>query len=100
MNCSVMTELPSELIDVICCRPGTWPNCRSSGAVTEEAITSGLAPGVEGDHLHGRVVDLRQRGDGQLRVGRAARQQDGAMNSVVATGRRMKVREGLMKKAC
>ena len=26
-------------------RPGTWPNCRSSGAVTDEAITSGLAPG-------------------------------------------------------
>ena len=31
--------------DVICFRPGSWPNCRSSGAVTPEAITSGLAPG-------------------------------------------------------
>ena len=45
LNCSVMTELPSELIDVICVQPGIWPNCRSSGAVTDEAITSGLAPG-------------------------------------------------------
>ena len=45
LNCRVMTELPSELVEVICCRPGTWPNCRSSGAVTEDAITSGLAPG-------------------------------------------------------
>ena len=45
VNCRVMTELPSELVEVICCNPGTWPNCRSSGAVTEEAITSGLAPG-------------------------------------------------------
>ena len=40
-----MTELPSELVDVICCSPGTSPNWRSSGAVTDDAITSGLAPG-------------------------------------------------------
>ena len=40
-----MTELPSELVEVICCSPGTWPNWRSSGAVTDDAITSGLAPG-------------------------------------------------------
>ena len=45
LNCKVITELPAELVEVICCRPGIWPNCRSSGAVTEEAITSGLAPG-------------------------------------------------------
>jgi hypothetical protein len=40
-----MIELPSELVDVICWRPGTSPSCRSSGAVTDEAITDGLAPG-------------------------------------------------------
>ncbi len=40
-----MTELPSELVEVIWFSPGTCPNCRSSGAVTDEAITSGLAPG-------------------------------------------------------
>ena len=45
MNCSVISEAPNELVDVICLRPGSWPNCRSSGVVTEEAITSGLAPG-------------------------------------------------------
>jgi hypothetical protein len=44
-NCSVTTELPSELVDVIRARPGIWPNWRSSGAVTDEAMTSGLAPG-------------------------------------------------------
>ena len=44
-NCSVTTELPNELVDVICFRPGICPNCRSSGAVTELAMTSGLAPG-------------------------------------------------------
>jgi len=44
-NCRVMRELPKELIDVICERPGTCPNCFSRGAVTADVITSGLAPG-------------------------------------------------------
>ena len=44
-NCMVMTELPPELTEVIWLRPGTCPNWRSSGAVTAEATTSGLAPG-------------------------------------------------------
>ena len=42
---SVITEQPNELFDVIWLSPGTWPNCRSKGEVTDEAITSGLAPG-------------------------------------------------------
>ncbi len=41
----MITEAPPELVDDICARPGSWPNCRSSGAVTELVITSGLAPG-------------------------------------------------------
>ena len=40
-----MTEEPSEEVDVIWFKPGTWPNWRSRGAVTAEAMTSGLAPG-------------------------------------------------------
>ena len=44
-NCSVMAVLPKELTEVICASPLIWPNCRSSGVVTDEAITSGLAPG-------------------------------------------------------
>ena len=36
---------PPQLIDDIWLRPGICPNCRSSGAVTAEVITSGLAPG-------------------------------------------------------
>ena len=40
-----MIELPSELVEVIWLSPGTCPNWRSSGAVTEDAITSGFAPG-------------------------------------------------------
>ena len=41
---SVITEAPPELVDDICDSPGIWPSWRSSGAVTLEVITSGLAP--------------------------------------------------------
>jgi hypothetical protein len=44
-NCSVMIDAPPELVEVICLTPGIWPNWRSRGAVTEEVITSALAPG-------------------------------------------------------
>ena len=44
-NRKVMTEAPAELCDIIWLRLAIWPNCRSSGAVTAEVITSGLAPG-------------------------------------------------------
>ena len=44
-NCRVMVVLPNELIEVIWASPLICPNCRSSGVVTEDAITSGLAPG-------------------------------------------------------
>jgi len=44
-NCNVITELPSELVEVIWFSPGTSPNWRSSGAVMDDAMTSGPAPG-------------------------------------------------------
>ena len=44
-NCKTITELPLELVDVIWFSPGICPNWRSRGAVTEDAMTSGLAPG-------------------------------------------------------
>ncbi len=45
LNCRTTTEMPAELLEVICERPCISPNCRSSGAVTVVAMTSGLAPG-------------------------------------------------------
>ena len=45
VNCRTITELPLELVDVIWFSPGICPNWRSRGAVTEDAMTSGLAPG-------------------------------------------------------
>ncbi len=44
-NCSVIWLMPNELDEVMVESEGITPNCRSSGAVTSEAITSGLAPG-------------------------------------------------------
>ena len=41
----VVADAPAELVENIWFRLGIWPNCTSSGAVTEEVITSGLAPG-------------------------------------------------------
>ena len=38
-------DAPPELVEDIWSSPGIWPNWRSSGAVTLEVITSGLAPG-------------------------------------------------------
>jgi hypothetical protein len=38
-------DTPAALVELMRDRPGIWPNCRSSGAVTVWAITSGLAPG-------------------------------------------------------
>jgi len=40
-----MTAAPPALVDAIPSRPAMAPNWRSSGAVTDEAMTSGLAPG-------------------------------------------------------
>ena len=35
---------PSALSEVIWVTPGICPNCRSSGAATEDAMVSALAP--------------------------------------------------------
>ena len=43
-NCSTTVVAPSALVDVICVTPAIWPNWRSSGAATEDAMVSGLAP--------------------------------------------------------
>src|SRR5436190_23671705 len=44
VNCSVITQLPLELVDVISFSPGIWPRNGSGGVVADAAVTSGLAP--------------------------------------------------------
>ena len=41
----VMEVVPSELAEVISVTPAIWPNCRSSGVATDDAMMSALAPG-------------------------------------------------------
>ena len=81
---------PSALVEVICDTPEICANCRSSGCATDDAIVSGLAPGNVRRDLDRGKIDLRQRRDRQQRVGREADQEDAAMSSDVAIGRRMK----------
>ncbi len=76
-NCSVMTEAPAELLEDISFRPGIWPNDRSRGPVTVEAITSGLAPGQECLHLDGRIIDLWQGRDRQQQIADDPEDDDG-----------------------
>ena len=45
LNCSVMDVAPKVEVEFIEASPAIWPNCRSSGAVTVDATTSGEAPG-------------------------------------------------------
>ena len=44
-NSSVICELPSVFREVIALTPAMVENCRSSGAATEIAMVSALAPG-------------------------------------------------------
>ena len=46
-----MAVAPCTLVDVISLMPGRVANWRSSGCATEEAMTSGLAPGSEAETL-------------------------------------------------
>ena len=44
-NCSVIDVEPARLLDVISVMPAIFPNWRSSGVATDDAMISGLAPG-------------------------------------------------------
>ena len=58
-NCIVIEVEPRSLAEVISVTPAMWPSCRSSGAATEDAMISGLAPGSEAP----TVIPLEGRGD-------------------------------------
>ena len=84
-----MVEAPSALCDVICVMPAIWPNCCSSGAATEVAMVSALAPA--------QVVVIWMVGKSTCGSGATGRngnetmptKANAAIISVVATGRRM-----------
>ncbi len=88
-----MVAAPSELCDVICAMPAIWPNCCSRGAATDVAMVSALAPV--------QVVVIWMVGKSTCGSGATGRNGNetmptkatAAINSVVATGRRMKISE-------
>src|ERR1051326_6319620 len=98
-NCRVMLVEPEELFDVICVTPAMRPNCRSSGVATAEAIVSGFAPG--------RLAETETVGNstcgsgatGSLGWAGAPAIRTAAVSSEVATGRRMKGTETLIRAA-
>ena len=83
----VMDVLPSELAEVISVTPAMWPNCRSSGVATEEAMISALAPGrLALTEMVGKSTSGRGDTGSTLNAIAPARA-TATVSSVVATGR-------------
>src|ERR1700675_775326 len=88
--------VPSELADVISETPAMWPNCRSSGVATEDAMICALAPGSEAPT---EMVGKSTCGSGE--TGNTVNAIAPAMaiaivSNVVATGRRINSADGFM----
>ena len=89
---------PSALNDVICVTPGICANCRSSGAATEVAMVSALAPCQVAVTW---MVGKSTCGSGATgRNGKAAMptKATAAISSVVAIGRRMNGSDRFMRR--
>src|SRR6185437_7172189 len=99
LNCSVTLDCPRLLTDVISLTAAIWPNCRSSGVATEEAIVSGLAPGSE---ALTEIVGKSTCGSGETGSSSNAinpKRAIAIVSSVVATGRRMKISEIIISRS-
>src|ERR1700723_2215296 len=89
-NCRVRLVLPRELDEGISVTPAMWPNCRSSGVATEEAMICALPPGRLAET---EMVGKSTWGSGETGKTLKAIPPASAMaavSRVVATGRRMK----------
>ena len=85
--------MPRLLAEVISVTEAMWPNCRSSGVATEEAMVSGLAPGSDADT---EMVGKSTCGSGETGSSWKATTPASAIatvSSVVATGFRTKIAE-------
>src|SRR5258705_12726855 len=93
----VTDDVPRPLVDVISVTPAMWPNWRSRGVATEEAMISALAPG--------RLALTEMVGKstcGKGETGRKLKAMAPAMamatvSSAVATGRWMNGAETFMR---
>src|SRR4029077_15736599 len=76
-NSSVTWVRPSVLSEVIDVTPAMVENCRSSGAATDTAMVSGLAPGCCTETVMGGPLEPRNPGERQLPIAKKSRQQQG-----------------------
>src|ERR1019366_3859229 len=92
----VIEVLPSVLEEVISVTPAIWPNCRSRGVATDDAIMAALAPGkLALTEIVGKSTS--GSGDtGRTSYATAPARAIATVSSVVATGRRMKGAEMFM----
>ena len=90
-----MTDAPAELVEVIWLRPGIWPNWTLERRRDRRGHHVRAGAGIEGLDLDGRVVDLAAapRAAGTGRRG-CPTSMIATISSDVATGRRMKGRDG------
>ena len=96
-NCSVMIELPPELVEVICFKPGNLAELPFQRRRDGRSHHIRAGAGIERDDLDGRIIDLRQRRNRQLLIGDDADQQNRRPSA--ATSRpaaRINIREGFI----
>ena len=91
-----MLVLPRELEEVISVMPAMCPSCRSRGVATDDAIISALAPGSPVLMLMVGKSTCGNGATGKTVYAIAPVSAMAKVNSVVATGRRMKGAERLM----
>ncbi|MCY1352568.1 hypothetical protein D9M69_388750 [compost metagenome] len=92
-NCTTMVVLPSELLEVIWVIPEMRPSERSSGVATDDAMVSGLAPGIAACTMMVGKSTLGSGATGSRPNERMPASSIARVSSVVATGRRMNGRE-------
>src|SRR5205823_10353041 len=95
-NCRTMPVEPRELVEVISVTPAMRPNWRSSGAATEVAMVSGLAPGNVAETWIVGKSTVGRAATGRNRKATAPTSATAMVSSVVPTGRRMKGAEMFM----
>src|SRR6185436_10294598 len=88
-NCSTIAVEPRLLVDVISVTAAMCPNWRSSGAATEVAIVSGLAPGSAAETWIVGKSTCGSAATGSRANASAPLSASARVNSVVAIGRRM-----------
>src|SRR6201991_3216581 len=98
-DCSVMRVPPTVLDEVISVTSAIWPRWRSSGLATVVATSAGLAPGRVACT---EMVGISTSGSGEtgsLKNAMAPATTSPNDSSVVATGRRIKGEERLIRYA-